>query len=69
MKIPQASKESKSDSDRLKGEREKMDILEAVDVSDVQAHEAATHANVTLGGYNMDQCCPLRTRASISYRF
>lgn len=36
-----------------------MVILKAVDVSDVQAHEAATHANVTLGGYHMDRCCSL----------
>lgn len=36
-----------------------MVILKAVDVSDVQAHEAATHANVKLGGYDMDRCCPL----------
>lgn len=36
-----------------------MDILEAVDVSDVQAHEAATYANVRLGGYDMDRCCLL----------
>lgn len=36
-----------------------MHVLKAVDVSDVQAHESATHANVTLGGYNMDRCCPL----------
>jgi len=34
-------------------------ILTNVNVSDVQAHEAATHANVTLGGYQMDRCCPL----------
>ena len=34
-------------------------MLEAVDVSDVQAHEAATYANVRLGGYHMDRCCPL----------
>jgi len=36
-----------------------MIILKAVDVSDVQGHEAATHANVKLGGYDMDRCCPL----------
>jgi len=43
----------------LEGARKEMDILESVDVSDVQAHEAATHANVKLGGYHMDRCCPL----------
>ena len=62
MRVPQKGQLTGvegSEVRRWKAERQEMDIMSAVDVSDVQAHEAATHANVTLGGYDMDGCCPL----------
>lgn len=45
-----------------------MVILKAVGVSDVQAHEAAIHANVKLGGYGMDRYCPLSEFRAFSVR-
>jgi hypothetical protein len=35
-----------------------MEIVGEVNVLEIQQHEAATEANVRLGGYRMDECCP-----------
>jgi hypothetical protein len=34
-------------------------VIESVSLSVVQQHELATGANINLGGYHMDRCCPL----------
>ena len=52
----------------LVGEGLEMEILRIAGVNEVKAHEAATHANVRLGGYNMDQCCPLSEFKAFSVR-
>lgn len=36
-----------------------MKILEEVELSVLQQHEAATNANARLGGYRMDRCSPI----------
>ncbi len=36
-----------------------MDILKNANLCDIQLHEAANIAAVTLGSHEMDQCCPL----------
>lgn len=38
---------------------EAMKIIETVDLGVISQHEKKTGANVTLGGYHMDRCCPL----------